>query len=136
MFNISSGYETGNIKSYQTEPGAVIKSGTWVVFSKTSGKLIPQVGLYDPAVQGITFPVFGGNDVRFDSKAMGVVSCVTASSFAGETDEVAAVTIVPGDFLTVQDGQLTKANLATASAFSIVGSATSAVNGVVEFIRK
>ena len=108
MFNILSGYETANIKSYPFKQGEVIKDGQWVVFDKSAGALVKQVGAYDPATMGVAFPVFGGNDVRFDSKAMGNVSCVTASSYTGETDVLAQVTIGLGDQLTITDGVITK----------------------------
>jgi hypothetical protein len=87
MFNILSGYETANIKSYAFKDGAVIKDGEWVVFDTATGKLVKQAGAYDPITQGRAFPVFGGNDVRFDSKFMGNVSVITATSFVGETDK-------------------------------------------------
>lgn len=132
MFNIHSGYETANIKSYPFKQGEVIKDGEWVVFDKASGKLVKQAGKYDPVTQGVVFPVFGGNDVRFDSKAMGNVSVATATSFAGETDVVQAVTIGVGDMLTIEDGKLTKAD----AAVGIVGYCTKPnTNGVLEFVR-
>jgi hypothetical protein len=137
MFNLLSGYETANIKSYAFKTGEVIKDGEWVVFDTATGKLKKQVGAYDPITQGLVMPVFGGNDVRFDSKFMGAVSCVTSTSFSGETDVVQAVTINPGDALTILDGKLTKATVAeTTVVGTIVGYATRPnTNGVIEFIR-
>ena len=132
MFNILSGYETANVKSYAFKQGEVIKDGEWVVFDKAVGKLVKQVGVYDPATQGVAFPVFGGNDVRFDSKFMGNVSVITATSFAGETDVIAATTIGIGDMLTIEDGKITKA----ASNVGIIGYCTKPnTNGVIEFVR-
>ena len=132
MFNILSGYETANIKSYAFKPGDVIKDGDWVVFDTATGKLVKQVCVYDPATQGVAFPVFGGNDVRFDSKFMGNVSCITATSFVGETDVLKAVTINIGDMLTIEDGAITKA---TANV-GIIGYCTKPnTNGVIEFVR-
>lgn len=136
MFNILSGYETANIKSYAFKDGEVIADGDWVVFDTAVGKLVKQVGAYNVATQGVAFPVFGGNDVRFDSKFMGNVSVITAHSFVAETDAVQAVTIVAGDALTLEDGKLTKADPATVAPRAVVGYATgSNTNGVLEFVR-
>ena len=130
MLNILSGYETANIKSVPFKASEVIADGEWVVFDGTTGKVIKQTGAYDIAV-GVAFPVFGGNDVRFDSKEMDAVSVVTAKSFVGETDKFAAVTINAGAPLTIADGVLTNA---TAGA-SVVGYAlTSNTSGTLQFV--
>ena len=139
MFNIISGYESGIVKSFDFKTGEVVKDGEWVVFDQATGKLAKQVGAYAPATQGVTFPVFGGNDVRFDSKQMGALSCVTSKAFYGETDMVQPVTINVGDALTLLDGKLTKAVLTgtdAVSALAVVGYATKpSINGVIEFVR-
>lgn len=137
MFNIISGYESGIVKSFAFKTGEVVKDGEWVVFDKATGKLVKQTGVYDPATQGVAFPVFGGNDVRFDSKQMGAVSCITSKSFYGETDMVQAVTIQVGDALTIEDGKLTKATVdASTLSGAVVGYATKPLlNGVIEFVR-
>lgn len=139
FFNILTGYESGFIKSYAFKAGEVIADGNWVVFDKVSGGLVKQTGALTVA-QGLAFPVFGGNSVRFDSKELGVVSCITSKSFVGETDAVQAVTINVGDALTLLDGLLTKADTTGAttavSPLVVVGYATKpSINGVVEFAR-
>ena len=110
MLNILSGYETANIKSLPFKAGEVLADGEWAVFDSVTHKLKKQASTFAAATDGKSFVVFGGNDVRFDSKEMGSISVVTAKSFVGETDKFAAVTIHAGDPLTVANGVLTVAD--------------------------
>ena len=110
MLNILSGYETANVKSLPYKTGETLADGEWAVFDSVTHKLKKQASAYAAATDGKVFVVFGGNDVRFDSKAMSALSVVTAKSFVGETDKFAAVTIHAGDPLTVANGVLTKAD--------------------------
>lgn len=131
MLNILSGYETANIRSLPYKAAETIADGNWVVFDGSTGKVIKQTGTYSAATAGKAFVVMGGNDVRFDSKNMGVVSVVTAKSFVGETDKFAAVTINAGDPLTVSDGVLAKA----ATGNTVVAYAISDnTSGVLQFV--
>ena len=109
MLNILSGYDTANIKSLPSKADAVLADGEWAVFDSVTHKLKKQASTYAAATDGKAFIVFGGNDVRFDSKQMGAISVVTAKAFVGETDKFAAITINAGDPLTVSNGVLTNA---------------------------
>lgn len=130
MLNLLSGYETANIKSVPVKAGESVADGNWVVFDGTTGKVIKQASTFDIAA-GKAFPVFGGNDVRFDSKQMDVVSIVTASSYVGETDKFAAVTINAGAPLTVANGVLTNA---TAGASVVAYALTDNTSGTLQFV--
>lgn len=130
MLNILSGYETANIKSLPFVAGAVIEDGNWVVFSGTTGEVKKQTGAFDIKA-GRAYPVFGGNSVRFDSKNMGKVSVVTASSYVGETDKFAAVTINAGSPLTVADGVLTNA---VEGASVVAYALTDNASGTLQFV--
>lgn len=118
MLNILSGYETANVKSLPFKANEALVDGTWAVFGTggDAGKLVAQTGDYSAATSGKAFIVCGGNDVRFDSKAMDSVSVVTAKSFVGETDKFAAVSIYAGTPLTLKDGVLVDAEVAAAEA--------------------
>lgn len=131
MLNILSGYETANIKSIPYKAGESIVDGTWVVFDGTTGKVKNQASAYVMATAGKAFIVMGGNDVRFDSKAMGNVSVVTSSSFAGETDKFTATTINAGDPLTLVGGLL---QTAEAGANVVAYALTSNATGVLQFV--
>lgn len=122
MLNILSGYETANVKSLPFKANEVLADGEWAVFDSVTHKLKKQSSTYDAATDGKAFVVFGGNDVRFDSKQMSALSVITATSFVGETDKFAAVTINAGDPLTVADGVLTKAD--TVSEDAVAGKRT------------
>ena len=131
MFNIIDGRaHSALLKSYPTVPGEVIKEGEWVVFNN-DGTVSKQVGAYDGAKKA--FVVIGGNDRRFDSKALGVIT-ICLGILHGETDVIQPVTINAGERLTLLDGKLTKAT-AAADAKTIVAECTKPnVNGEVEFV--
>ena len=131
MFNIIDGRaHTALLKSFPTAPNQVITEGEWVVFNN-DGTVSKQAGVYDGAKKA--FVVIGGNDRRFDSKTLGVVT-VCLGQLYGETDVVQPVTINAGDRLTLLDGKLTKA-AAGADANVIVGECTKPnVSGQIAFV--
>lgn len=131
MLNILSGYETANIKSVPYKAAESITDGSWVVFDGATGLVKAQVSTYTMATDGKAFIVFGGNDVRFDSKELGAVSVVTSASFAGETDKFAAVSIVAGAPLTLLGGVLTNA---VAGANVVAYALTDNTSGVLQFV--
>lgn len=135
MFNIKYGHQTGALlKSFPYKDGAELDNGDWCLFDTATGKLVKQTGVYNELTQGVAFPVYGDNVVRFDSKTMGSVTVAMGRTFHAETDKVAAVSIKAGDPLTLDGGILTKAT--DANKGTIVGFATTpAINGVVEFVR-
>ena len=134
MLNIVKGHDAALITSFPVADAVVLEEGEWATLN-TSGKLIKQANAY-AAAQGRAFPVYGGNKVRFDAKELGVCDVLVSSAFFAETDKVAAVTINPGDALTLAAGLLTKADVATADPLSIVGYAlTPNVAGKITFVR-
>lgn len=139
FFDITKGHAYSIMESQPVKAGAVIEEGEWAVYDPTTSEFVKQAGVYDPATQGAAFPIYGGNKVRYDSQALGVVTAVFGTSYIGRTDKVAAVAIKKGDALTVTDGILTKATLTGGTitpATAIVGWCTKAnTDGVIEFAR-
>lgn len=139
FFDLVKGHEYALLQSDAAKAGTAIEEGQWVVFDPVTSEFVPQVGKYDPATQGAIFPVYGGNKVRFDSQALGVVTVAMGKSFVGRTNKVAAVAIKKGDALTVLDGVITKAALTGAEitpATAIIGWCTKAnTDGIIEFAR-
>lgn len=129
MLNILYGHDSALLKSFSVGTGQSIDDGDWVSFNASTGKLEKITGTYDGTVAA--FPVYGGNKVRFDAQALGVVTVCMGKSFAAETDKVASATIVPGDALSIISGVVTKAN----STFVIGYALSSNTAGSVSFTR-
>lgn len=120
MLDFKYGHSSALVASLPVDTGAVISDGAWVVLT-TTGTAKNQVGAYDAATQGVAFQVYGGNEVRFDTQALKVVSVALGRSYVGITDKFAKVTINPGDPLTLQDGIITKATLTGTGATPVTG---------------
>lgn len=122
------GRESAGCMSSKIATGETIDSGEWVYLTASGVKKI--VGAYD-STKGKAYAVFGGNVNRLDGKYGDVVTICFNSAYVGDTNKVAAVTINPGDPLTVTDGVLTKAaDFTTAIAQAI----TSNTSGRVTFV--
>jgi len=129
MLDFKYGHASALVGSLPVDTGVVIVDGQWTVFDTTTGKLKKQSGAYDAATQGVALQAYGGNDVRFDTQALKVVSVALGKSYVGVTDQFASVTINPGDPLTLQDGVITKATLTGTGAVAstaVIGYALSA----------
>ena len=136
MLDLTHGHDSALLKSVAVSATTIVEEGEWIVIDAATGKGVKQVGAYDPVTQGAVYQVYGGNKVRFDSKALGVVTACLGKGYVGTTDKVEAVTIKNGDFLTVKDGVLTKATAGTTADLAIVASCTKTpVGGVIEFTR-
>lgn len=136
MLDLTHGHDSALLKSVAVATTAVVDEGEWIMIDAASGKAVKQTGTYDPATQGAIYQVYGGNKVRFDSKALGVVTACLGKGYVGTTDKVEAVTIKSGDMLTVKDGMLTKATVGTTPDLAVVGSCTKTpVGGIIEFTR-
>jgi hypothetical protein len=100
------GRESAGCMSAKIVKDEIIDSGEWVYQTATGVKKV--TGAYDPT-KGKAYVVFGGNVNRLDGKYGDAVTVCFNSAYIGDTNKVAAVTINPGDPLTVTDGVLTKA---------------------------
>ena len=126
MLNITVGLNAAGLYSYELNAGQSVAAGEFVSFS--NGKLSKVAAIPLVASGTRVFPVFAGNDVRFDAKALNKATIATAKGAIFETDKFAAESFSPGDPLTVNtSGVLTKT--VTVGTHVIVGYALSSATG-------
>lgn len=126
MLNILVGNEAAGLFSFDYNSGQTIKAGEFASFS--GGKLSKVAATPLEAAATRVFPVYAGNDVRFDTKTLGKVTIATGKGAIYETDQFAAETFNPGDPLTVNtSGVLTKT--VTIGTHVVVGYALSSATG-------
>lgn len=127
MLNIVIGNEAAGLFSFDTNTSQTIAAGEFAVFS--TGKLSKQSGVLAATTK--VLPVYAGNDVRFDTKALSKVTVATAKGAVFETDKFAAVSYNPGDQLSVADGKLCKVD--GTNTVAVAYALSSATGGTLMF---
>ena len=132
MLNIVVGKDAAGLFSFDYTTGNTIAAGEFAQF--VAGKLSKVAAIPLVAAGTQVFPVFAGNDIRFDTKALGKCTIATAKGAIFETDKFAAESFNPGDPLTVNTaGVLTKT--ITVGTHMIVAYAVSAATaGTLQFV--
>lgn len=132
MLNITVGLGAAGLYSFPINDGQTLAAGEFAAFS--SGKLSKVAAIPLTAAGTQVFPVFAGNDVRFDAKKLNKATIATAKGAIFETDKFAAESFNPGDPLTVNtSGVLTKT--ITIGTHMIVAYALStATGGTLQYV--
>ena len=132
MLNIVVGREAAGLYSFDLNTSQTVAAGEFASFS--GGKLSKVAAIPLVAAATRVFPVFAGNDVRFDAKALNKATIATAKGAIFETDKFAAESFNPGEPLTVNtSGVLTK-TITVGTHMTVAYALSSATGGTLQFV--